>query len=190
MRRLKSCSFFLNSAFFPRGSILQHNHLLCFCQNSFPVACWDFIQSWSAPSVNNPLQPPSARDILLWREWRLSWRIQSVALARDYMFSSNSDVILKGFSPVAAYLWLCIAGLQICTQSPTILPLQLFLFSWWGSPLFWSCSWTADPPAKVPPLIGLDVLFMAPVKHNKLLDHDQNKMAQFPQENHFFPVLK
>lgn len=53
----------------------------------------------------------AAKNYSFWWDWRLARRIQSVASVYDYMFSSNIDVILKGYYPVAAYLWICIMGL-------------------------------------------------------------------------------
>lgn len=159
----------------PRESVKQHNR--CFVSEIHPLSCMLRFNSelisfllWRIPNSFY-----LAKAICFWREWRLSRGIRSMASAHDYMFSSKTDVILKGFHPVAAYLWICITGLYVCTHYPTISPLQLFLsmhFSWWGSALFSSCRWTADPLAKVPLLIGLNVLFMAPVEHSKRLDRE------------------
>lgn len=109
----------------------------------------------------------------------------------DYKFSSDIDVILKGYYPVAAYLW--IWGFKSAPNLPLSCPCSFFHqtaailhTSHDGlAPLFSHCSWTVDPRAKVPLLTGLNVLFMAPVQHSKLLDHNQNKTAQSSQEKHF-----
>lgn len=116
----------------------------------------------SALPLNNSRKLPSGSGNSVGWERRLS-RCISVAAVYDYMFSSDIDVILKGYYILAAYLWICIMGfLNLHPISRYLTPAAFSIKRHWfgalllmGCPLFSSYSRTADPPAKVPSLIGM-----------------------------------
>lgn len=98
----------------PRGGIVQHVHCSVFV---ILPQTWNFrliskcFVMFIIFSMNNSKRFLSSWGNLLWQERRLSRWIRSVASVYDYMFCSSIDVILKGYYPVAAYLWICIMGL-------------------------------------------------------------------------------
>lgn len=99
----------------------------------------------------------------------------------DYKLSSDIDVILKGYYPAATYLW--IWGPKSAPNLALSCPCSIFHqtaailhTSHDGVPPYSLAEvGQLTPLAKVPLLTGLNVLFMAPVEHSKLLDHNKTK---------------